>query len=49
MGIVIVCILFLVSFEGLIVICLILGICDGVFVCLLGFIVFDIVGFMEVL
>uniref|UniRef100_A0A8W8JER5 Monocarboxylate transporter 10 n=1 Tax=Magallana gigas TaxID=29159 RepID=A0A8W8JER5_MAGGI len=47
MGIVTACIPFSASFEGLIAICLILGICDGVFVCLLGPIAFDIVGPME--
>lgn len=47
MGIVTACIPYSASFEGLIAICLILGVCDGVFVCLLGPIAFDIVGPME--
>ncbi|XP_048771101.2 monocarboxylate transporter 10-like [Ostrea edulis] len=47
MGVVTACIPFSASFEGLIAICLILGICDGIFVCLLGPIAFDIVGPME--
>ncbi|XP_062615592.1 monocarboxylate transporter 10-like [Saccostrea cucullata] len=47
MGIVTACIPFSASFEGLIAICLILGICDGIFVCLLGPIAFDIVGPLE--
>lgn len=38
------CIPFANNFASLIAICLIMGICDGVFVCLLGPIAFDIVG-----
>ncbi|XP_061193369.1 monocarboxylate transporter 10-like [Saccostrea echinata] len=44
MGIVTACIPFSGSFEGLIVICLILGVCDGITVFLIGTIAFDIVG-----
>lgn len=44
MGVVTVCIPLSGSYAGLIVISLIFGLCDGVFVCLLGPIAFDIVG-----
>ncbi|KAH9525015.1 hypothetical protein Btru_000111 [Bulinus truncatus] len=44
MGIVTLCIPFSASFWGLIAICLIIGICDGIFICLLGPIAFDLVG-----
>ena len=44
MGIVTACIPFSGSYGGLIAISLILGISDGVFVCLIGPIAFDIVG-----
>ncbi|XP_061193368.1 monocarboxylate transporter 10-like [Saccostrea echinata] len=43
-GVITACIPFSEKFEGLIVICLILGICDGIIVCLVGPIAFDIVG-----
>ena len=38
------CIPFSTSFGGLIAISLVMGICDGIFVCLLGPIAFDVVG-----
>ena len=38
------CIPFAPSFEVLIVICLVMGLCDGLFICLLGPIAFDLVG-----
>lgn len=44
MGAATACIPLSASFEGLIAICLVMGICDGIFVCLLGPIAFDIVG-----
>ncbi|KAK0048377.1 monocarboxylate transporter 10 [Biomphalaria pfeifferi] len=44
MGIVTLCIPFSDSFGGLIAICLIIGVCDGIFICLLGPIAFDLVG-----
>ncbi|XP_048771031.2 monocarboxylate transporter 10-like isoform X2 [Ostrea edulis] len=44
MGVVTACIPFSASFKGLIAISLILGICDGIVVCLLGPIVVDLVG-----
>lgn len=44
LGVSTMCIPFSGSFWGLIVINLVMGICDGVFVCLLGPIAFDIVG-----
>ncbi|KAK3096944.1 hypothetical protein FSP39_005008 [Pinctada imbricata] len=44
LGVVTACIPFSAYFEGLIAICLIMGICDGIFVCLLGPIAFDLVG-----
>ncbi|XP_062615581.1 monocarboxylate transporter 10-like [Saccostrea cucullata] len=43
-GFVTACIPFSASFEGLVAICLIMGICDGISVCLLGPIAFDLVG-----
>ncbi|XP_033741270.1 monocarboxylate transporter 10-like [Pecten maximus] len=47
MGIVTVCIPLSASYGGLVAISLIFGLCDGVFVCLLGPIAFDIVGHRE--
>lgn len=44
LGISTVCIPFAKSFGALIGISLVMGVCDGVFVCLLGPIAFDIVG-----
>lgn len=44
LGIATLCIPFSDSFGGLIAITLIMGVCDGVFICLLGPIAFDIVG-----
>ncbi|XP_041350993.1 monocarboxylate transporter 10-like [Gigantopelta aegis] len=44
LGITTMCIPFSASFGGLIAITLVMGICDGVFVCLIGPIAFDIVG-----
>ena len=44
LGVVTACIPFSAYFEGLIAICLIMGVCDGIFVCLLGPIAFDLVG-----
>lgn len=44
MGVVTLCIPFSTSFGGLIAIVLIFGLCDGIFVCLIGPIAFDIVG-----
>lgn len=44
MGVVTLCIPFSESFAGLIAITLVIGICDGVFICLLGPIAFDLVG-----
>ncbi|XP_076466147.1 monocarboxylate transporter 10-like [Babylonia areolata] len=38
------CIPFAGSFTSLIIICVVMGICDGVFVCLVGPIAFDLVG-----
>lgn len=38
------CIPFAPNFEVLIVICLVMGVCDGLFICLLGPIAFDLVG-----
>ncbi|XP_061193499.1 monocarboxylate transporter 10-like [Saccostrea echinata] len=43
-GFVTACIPFSASFEGLVAICLIMGLCDGISVCLLGPIAFDLVG-----
>ncbi|KAK3610817.1 hypothetical protein CHS0354_038997 [Potamilus streckersoni] len=47
LGICTLCIPFSASFGGLIAISLLMGICDGIFVCLLGPIAFDIVGQKE--
>ena len=44
LGICTLCIPFSESFEGLIALTLIMGMCDGLFICLLGPIAFDIVG-----
>jgi MCP family monocarboxylic acid transporter-like MFS transporter 10 len=44
LGITTMCIPFADSFASLIVICLVMGLCDGLFVCLLGPIAFDLVG-----
>lgn len=44
LGVSTLCIPFSASFEGLIAITLIMGICDGVFICMIGPIAFDIVG-----
>ena len=44
LGISTLCIPFSASFGGLIGISLVMGVCDGIFVCLLGPIAFDIVG-----
>lgn len=44
MGILSSCIPFSASYGGLVAIVLIMGFCDGIFVCLLGPIAFDIVG-----
>uniref|UniRef100_A0A0B7AVE6 Major facilitator superfamily (MFS) profile domain-containing protein n=1 Tax=Arion vulgaris TaxID=1028688 RepID=A0A0B7AVE6_9EUPU len=44
LGIATLCIPFSESFGGLIALTLIMGICDGIFICLLGPIAFDIVG-----
>ena len=44
LGISTLCIPFSASFGGLIAISLVMGVCDGIFVCLLGPIAFDIVG-----
>ncbi|XP_062581637.1 monocarboxylate transporter 10-like [Saccostrea cucullata] len=44
MGVLEACIPFSEKFEGLIVICLIFGVCDGIVVCLIGPIAFDIMG-----
>lgn len=38
------CIPFADSFVSLIIICLVMGLCDGLFICLLGPIAFDLVG-----
>ncbi|ESO87229.1 hypothetical protein LOTGIDRAFT_107307 [Lottia gigantea] len=43
-GITTLCIPFAVNFYGLIVMCLVFGICDGLFICLVGPIAFDLVG-----
>ncbi|XP_060068494.1 monocarboxylate transporter 10-like isoform X2 [Ylistrum balloti] len=47
MGVVTVCIPLSGSYGGLVAISLIFGLCDGIFVCLLGPIAFDIVGHRE--
>jgi len=44
LGVSTMCIPVATSFEALIAIALVMGVCDGVFVCLLGPIAFDIVG-----
>ena len=44
LGISTACIPFASHFEILIVICLVMGLCDGLFICLLGPIAFDLVG-----
>ncbi|XP_062581636.1 monocarboxylate transporter 10-like [Saccostrea cucullata] len=44
MGIMTACLPFSSSFEGLIIICLVLGVCDGIMVFLVGPIAFDLVG-----
>lgn len=47
MGVVTACIPLSASYGGLVAISLIFGLCDGIFVCLLGPIAFDIVGHRE--
>lgn len=44
LGVTTMCIPFANSFTALIIICLLMGICDGLFVCFLGPIAFDLVG-----
>lgn len=44
LGVCTLCIPFSSSFEGLVAISLVMGICDGLFICLLGPIAFDLVG-----
>ncbi|XP_076466184.1 monocarboxylate transporter 10-like [Babylonia areolata] len=44
MGVSTLCIPFAGTFTGLIVICLVMGVCDGLVICLLGPIAFDLVG-----
>lgn len=44
LGVTTLCIPFAESFTVLIVICLVMGLCDGLFICLLGPIAFDLVG-----
>nr|KAG5696798.1 hypothetical protein BaRGS_012821 [Batillaria attramentaria] len=44
LGVTTMCIPFADSFTSLIIICLVMGLCDGLFICLLGPIAFDLVG-----
>ncbi|XP_076466855.1 monocarboxylate transporter 10-like [Babylonia areolata] len=44
LGVTTLCIPFAESFTSLIIICLVMGLCDGLFICLLGPIAFDLVG-----